>query len=587
MVKFSPAFVDALLERTDLVRLIEGRVPLKKKGKDFWACCPFHQEKSPSFSVSPDKQIYYCFGCHAHGNAIGFLMAHDHLSFPDAVTLLAEDAGMPLPEGAPGKEYQEDLRPLRTLLEKAVELYRGALAEHPQAQAYLQSRGLSAATIARFELGYAPAAAQFLSQQLGREADTRRSLLGAGLVSSREDGSVYDRFRGRVLFPIRDGRGQLVGLGGRSLDGHEPKYLNSPESALYHKGQLLYGLHQAREGLRRTGRALLVEGYLDVITLHQAGLDYAVAASGTALGEGQLQMLFRAAAEVLLCFDGDAAGQKAAWRAVQMAPELLREGRLLRVLFLPEGQDPDSLVREQGAAALEALFASARPAIDFFLDALQSRFNIAAEDEKAQFLREARAFLKRVNDATLREVYTQKLQDICGLAGLPVTPKRRGSLTPPSAPTRRSVTAQGPSLFRTTLRLLLNHPDDPAWQNLNKALLPFVFETDPIAKNLGAALDILPIMTHLSSHELLTRLADSEYAGACYALVMTEFGDAPAKDLLRNEITACVQRVNQRLVEARSYFIGRAADQMGLGALSEQERAEMVRLTRSNRRKGP
>ncbi|WP_414039830.1 DNA primase [Acidithiobacillus sp. M4-SHS-6] len=583
MVKFSPAFIDALLERTDLVRLVEGRVPLKKKGKDFWACCPFHQEKSPSFSVSPEKQIYYCFGCHAHGNAIGFLMAHDRLSFPEAVTLLAEDAGMALPAELAGQSLQEDLRPFRQILEKAVSLYREALAESPVAQQYWRSRGLNPEIMDRFELGYAPPAASFLSQQLGRDDNTRKALIGAGLVSSREDHSVYDRFRERVIFPIRDGRGHLVGLGGRSLDGREPKYLNSPEGPLYHKGQVLYGLHQAREGLRRAGRALLVEGYLDVITLHQAGLDYAVAVSGTALGESQLQMLFRAAAEVLLCFDGDGAGHKAAWRAVQMAPELLREGRLLRVLLLPDGQDPDSFVRAQGGAALEALFLTARPAIDYFLDELQRRYNIAAEDEKAQFLREARAFLQRVNDTTLREVYLHKLQDLCGLAFLaPVKQRRRETAISLSA-AQRLRSKDGPHLYKKALRLLLNHPEDPAWQNLEKALLPFA--ADPIAKKLDATLDILANMTHLGSHELLARLAGSELAEFCYALVMDANAESQEGALLRNEIPECVQRVNQRLCKARVDYMACTADRSGLGALTEQERVEMVRLTRRGRPK--
>lgn len=576
MATFSPAFIDAVLEHTDLVRLVDARVRLKKKGKDFWACCPFHQEKSASFSVSPDKQIYYCFGCHAHGNAIGFLMAHDRLSFPEAVTVLAEDAGMSLPEESTGKSEQEDLRPLRKALEDAVRLYQSALRENRGAQEYLEGRGLTAQTIAHFELGYAPSAAQFLTQRLGKNA--QHALLGAGLVSSREDGSVYDRFRDRIIFPIRDGRGQLVGLGGRSLDGREPKYLNSPEGALYHKGRVLYGLHQARDGVRRANRVLLVEGYLDVITLHQAGMDYAVAASGTALGEGQLQMLFRTASETLLCFDGDSAGRKAAWRAVQMAPEQLREGRLLRVLFMPDGQDPDSLVLGQGAGALESLLPVARPAVDFFLDELQRRYNIAAEDEKAQFLREARDFLKRVNDATLREVYTQKLQDICGLV-LPIVENRRKPTRESTMP-RRIVAQGGPSLFKTALRLLLSHPEDPGWQSLNKDLLPFAFDDDPMAKNLNAALDILPKMTHLTSHELLAKLADSEFAAACYALVMAEPNDSEQVALQHSEVADCVQGMNRRLHRARSRFIGRTADQVGLGALSPQERAEMLRPTR-------
>lgn len=576
MANFSSAFIDAVLEHSDLVRLIDSRVPLKKKGKDFWACCPFHQEKSPSFSVSADKQIYYCFGCHTHGNAIGFLMAHDRLSFPEAVKTLAEEAGIALPEDSPTGD-QEDLRPLRAILEKAVALYQSMFSEYPPAQEYLRGRGLDVDTIARFELGYAPPAAQFLSQKLGNDASLRRQLLGAGLVSSRDDGSVYDRFRGRVIFPIRDGRGQAVGLGGRSLDGHEPKYLNSPESALYHKGRVLYGLHQAKEGVRRAGRVLLVEGYLDVITLHQVGIDYAVAASGTALGDSQLEMLFRVAAEVLLCFDGDNAGRNAAWRAVQVAPEHLREGRLLRVLFLPDGEDPDSLVRRHGAAAFESLLPAARPAIDFFLEELQRRHNLAAEDEKALFLHAARDFLKRVSDPILREVYEQRVQDICGLA----TVTRRAA---PRVVRKPSLNAsQGPSLYKTALRLLLNHPEDPAWQTLDRDLLPFLFDSDPTVKNLAGALDILANMTHLSSHELFAKLSVSEHAEVCYALVMTDAGGVEDGASMQLEISGCVARVNQRLAAARSHFISRAADQGGLSALSEQERAEMVRLSRRGR----
>ena len=578
MANFPPTFVNAVLEHSDLVRLIDSRVPLKKKGKDFWACCPFHQEKSPSFSVSADKQIYYCFGCHAHGNAIGFLMAHDRLSFPEAVTTLAEEAGIALPEDSPTGE-QEDLRPLRAILEKAVALYQSMVAEHLPAQEYLRGRGLDADTIARFELGYAPPAARFLSQRLGNDASSRRQLLGAGLVSSRDDGSVYDRFRGRVIFPIRDGRGQMVGLGGRSLDGHEPKYLNSPESALYHKGRVLYGLHQAKEGVRRAGRVLLVEGYLDVITLHQVGVDYAVAASGTALGDSQLEMLFRAATEVLLCFDGDNAGRNAARRAVQMAPEHLREGRLLRVLFMPDGEDPDSLVRQHGAAAFESLLPGARPAIDFFLEDLQHRHNLAAEDEKALFLHAARDFLKRVSDPILREVYEQRVQDLCGLA--PVT--RRAASRAVRKPSLNAT--QGPSLYKTALRLLLHHPEDPAWQTLDRDLLPFLFDSEPTVKNLAGALDILANMTHLSSHELFARLSASEHAEVCYALVMTDAGGVDDGASTQLEIAGCVARVNQRLAAARSHFISRAADQGGLSALSEQERAEMVRLSRRGRRK--
>ena len=574
MAQFTPAFLDLVLERSDLVRLIDARVPLKKKGKDYWACCPFHQEKTPSFSVSADKQIYYCFGCHAHGNAIGFLMEYERLSFPEAVTLLAEDAGLALPEEQGKGPAVDTLKPLHQGLERAVALYRQALRDNAEARNYLQTRGVLAAAIERFELGFAPAAAQFLTRNLGKSGEDRRLLAAAGLVSTRNDGTVYDRFRERVIFPIRDGRGRLVGLGGRSMDGREPKYLNSPETPIYHKSRVLYGLHQAREGIRRTGKALLVEGYLDVITLHQAGIDNAVAASGTALGNEQLELIFRAAPEIVLCFDGDSAGEQAAWRAVNLAPEHLRQGRLLRVLFLPQGEDPDSLVRGQGAAAFHALLATARPALDVYLEGLQKRHNIMVEDEKAVFLHHARALLQRLADPILKELYEQRVATLCGLrmARHPSPPLHQEA----SRPRQRGQ----PSLLDRALLLLLQVPQAPAWQQVEAALLPFLFASDPAAKNFAQALDILRDTTHLDTHGLLSRIADPDQAAAWYRLAMTPLestGTSVNEELRQREISDCVARINRRSRAERALFIGRAADQAGLAALSDSEIAELLR----------
>ncbi|MGC8466729.1 MAG: DNA primase [Acidithiobacillus sp.] len=577
MARFSQAFIDTVLARSDILRLIDSRVPLKKKGKDYWACCPFHQEKSPSFSVSPDKQIYYCFGCHAHGNAIGFLMAYERLSFVEAVGLLAEEAGVPLPEE--GLPEGPDPRPLRAILEAAARLYREALQDHGPAQAYWQQRGLSSATQERFGLGYAPDQGQFLLSRLGQNAAQRELLVGAGLVSRRDDGRYYDRFRGRVLFPLRDGRGQLCGFAGRSMDGREPKYLNSPETILYHKGQMLYGLDLAREGIRQRRQVVLVEGYLDVITLHQAGLDFAVAASGTALTEKQLETLWRSAPEVVLCFDGDAAGGAAAWRALQLAPAQLRPGRLLRVLFLPQGEDPDSLVRTRGAAAFEDILAQARPALDHYLAVLQERYDLRQADEKAQFLREAREFLAKVEDSDLRAVYGQRLEEMVGVSVSLPPPVAKAAPVPVKAPRTGR-----PSLCQAALRLLLQCPSELQWQGLERRLLVYLAEEDPYAEMLADALEILSESTHIESRALFARLsARRDLVG----MFREQFAPSLQSDAAsQSEVRDCVERLNLKLAQARMRFIGRTADRSGLAALSPEERQELLRITKGRRSTG-
>lgn len=583
MTRFSQAFIDTVLARSDILRLIDSRVPLKKKGKDYWSCCPFHQEKSPSFSVSPEKQIYYCFGCHAHGNAIGFLMAYERLSFVEAVSLLAEEAGIPLPQE--GRPEGPDPRPVRAILEAAEKLYREALHSHPPAQAYWRQRGLSDATLDLFGLGFAPDQAQFLTARLGQNSAQRELLVAAGLVARRDDGRYYDRFRARVIFPLRDGRGQLCGFAGRSMDGREPKYLNSPETILYHKGQMLYGLDLAREGIRRRRRVVLVEGYLDVITLHQAGLDFAVAASGTALTDKQLEILWRTAGEIVLCFDGDAAGRAAAWRALQLAPARLRPGRLLRVLFLPEGEDPDSLVRKGGAAAFEEILAQARPALDHYLSVLRERYDLKKADEKAQFLGEARAFLAQVQDADLRAVYGQRLEEIAGVAV--VLPKTSAQAFPESAPKPVPVKAKRPgrpSLCQAALRLLLQRPADPHWQQLERRLLVYLRDEDTHAEVLADGLEILSESTHIESQALFARLAARWDLDA---LFRDQFAPSIGSDEgSQNEVRDCVARLNLQLTQARIRFIGRTADRAGLAALSPEERQELLRITKGRRSKG-
>ena len=354
--RIPPSFIDDLLARIDIVDLIGQRIALRKAGKDFQARCPFHDERTPSFTVSPDKQFYHCFGCGAHGTAIGFLMEHDRLAFREAVEELAQRVGLVIPSDGEPIRTGPDQGPLYQVLEQAAELYRQQLRSHPEAARavdYLKGRGLTGEIAARYGLGYAPSGWDFLLSRLGRDPAGRQRLLQAGLITD-QDGKSYDRLRERIVFPIRDRRGRVIGFGGRVLGDGKPKYLNSPETPVFHKGRELYGLYEAQKARRKLERLLVVEGYMDVIALAQFGIDYAVATLGTATTPEHLQLLLRSAPELVFCFDGDRAGRDAAWKALQTALPLATGNQSLRFLFLPEGEDPDTLVRAEGPGGLRA-----------------------------------------------------------------------------------------------------------------------------------------------------------------------------------------------------------------------------------------
>jgi DNA primase len=371
------SFIDELIARTDIVEVVGSRVQLKKAGREWKAPCPFHNEKTPSFWVSPDKQFYHCFGCGAHGTALGFLMEHDKLPFPDAVEELAGRLGLEVPREDDGRGPRE--RPgedLYELLGQVTQYYRDCLRDAPRARDYLKRRGLTTESCVRFGIGYAPDAWDAVLRRFGGSPEKVQRLAEAGLVIERSggrDAGHYDRFRDRVMFPIRDLRGRTIAFGGRIIDAGEPKYLNSPETPLFHKGRELYGLYEARQSLRSIDRLLVVEGYMDVVRLAQAGIAYSVATLGTATTPEHLNRLFRVCGEVVFCFDGDRAGRTAAWRALENALGHAREGRQLRFLFLPEGQDPDSLVGDEGAEAFEARIAAAMPLSEYLVGQLAAQ----------------------------------------------------------------------------------------------------------------------------------------------------------------------------------------------------------------------
>ena len=356
-------FIQTLLSRVDIVDVIDRYVPLKKAGANYQACCPFHSEKTPSFTVSPTKQFYHCFGCGAHGTAIGFLMEHGGKTFPDAVEELARDAGLQVPRiERPGEsERRGQALDLTALTLDAAKFYRAQLKDAPRAIDYLKERGLTGEIAARFGIGYAPDAWQPLASAFARYDDP--ALETVGLVIAGDAGKRYDRFRDRIMFPIHDSRGQVIGFGGRVLGEGEPKYLNSPETPLFSKGRELYGLYLARQAIRDAGVVVVVEGYMDVVALAQHGVDYAVATLGTSTTPVHVQKLFRQSDRVVFCFDGDAAGRKAAWRALENALPVLADGKNAGFVFLPDGEDPDDFVRRRGKAAFEALIARRRPGL--------------------------------------------------------------------------------------------------------------------------------------------------------------------------------------------------------------------------------
>ncbi len=459
------SFIQDLLNRLDIVEVINRYVPLKKAGANYQACCPFHQEKSPSFTVSPTKQFYHCFGCGAHGSAIGFVMEYQGLGFVEAVQQLAQHAGMTVPETRElrGAEQEKSGRQasLTALLEQAAQYYRQQLKQAPVAVNYLKGRGLTGEIAKRFEIGYAPDGWQNLQAVFADYAQA--GLVEAGLVIEGE-GKRYDRFRDRIMFPIRNQKGAVIGFGGRVLGQGEPKYLNSPETPVFSKGRELYGLPQAREGIRRTGRVLVVEGYMDVVALAQMGVDYAVATLGTATTAENAARLLRLTDRVVFCFDGDAAGRRAAWRALENSLAQLKDGKRVDFLLLPQGEDPDSYVRQFGADAFETLLEeTALPLSTFWLQELRARVDMATQEGRAELVTLAAPLLRNVAAPALGAMMRRQLAQAVGLEMHELAPLLGEPAVTPmeAAAPMRSGGGRGrraPSLVRNLLRVVLAEP---------------------------------------------------------------------------------------------------------------------------------
>ncbi|WP_213999502.1 DNA primase [Arsukibacterium sp.] len=453
-------FIDDLLARTDIVELIDQRVPLKKAGsKNYAACCPFHNEKSPSFTVSPDKQFYHCFGCGAHGNAISFMMEFEQLEFVEAIEELAKQLHMEVPrEQGKGPARPAAQADDYSLMQQAADYYQQQLQQHangPAVQQYLQKRGLSAQTISDFQLGYAPDGWDGVLKQLsnGKPRAVREQLIELKLVNRNDNGREYDFFRDRLMFPIHDKRGRVIAFGGRILNDGQPKYLNSPETRLFHKGRELYGLYQVRQQPGHLKQVLVVEGYMDVVALAEHDIRFAVACLGTATTSDQMHTLFRYSPKVICCYDGDRAGRDAAWRALQNALPQLKDGVELNFVFLPDGEDPDSLVQKEGKAAFMARLEQALPLSQYLFEHLLQEFDANTDGGKSALMAKGSELIKQIPSSFYQETLQQKLDNLLGRASERLKPV---SNRPQARPTPASIKM---TPMRRAIALLLQTPE--------------------------------------------------------------------------------------------------------------------------------
>ncbi|HEU0277816.1 MAG TPA: DNA primase [Rhodanobacteraceae bacterium] len=546
-------FIDELLARVDIVDVVQPRVALKRAGREWTACCPFHDERTPSFYVSPAKQFYHCFGCGAHGSAIKFLMEYERLEFPDAVEELAQSVGLTVPhEGGPARP-REDHTDLYTLLDAAATFYQRALPQSAAAKAYCKKRGLDPDIIQRFRIGWAPGGWDALKRALGTDAAKTKLLEQAGMLSSGDAGKQFDRFRERVMFPILDRRGRVIAFGGRvissasnahsadSARGEGPKYLNSPETPLFHKGRELFALWQAREANRKLERLIVVEGYMDVVALHQAGVTQAVATLGTSTTNEHAELLFRAAPDVYFCFDGDKPGRSAAWRAVESVLPAMRDNRRASFLFLPEGEDPDTLVRKEGKEGFERRIASAMPLSDYFFDFMSRDMNFSSVDGKTQMAEYATPLLAKLPDSAFRDSIYEELWKRTWVRvdprRSPVAPKQ--TWTASEEPTRRT-------LVRSTIAMLLNNPS-----LAQGAELPYPFATldRPGVPLLIELLDAARAQPDVSAARLLEQFGRRREASALQKLALTEFPGEP--EALHLEFADALRKLAQQTTQQR------------------------------------
>ena len=581
MALIPDSFIQDLLNRVDIVDVVERYVPLKKAGQNYQACCPFHSEKTPSFTVSPIKQFYHCFGCGAHGTAISFLMEHSGMSFPDAVKDLASGVGMRLPseEPTPADRKAAQQKPmfealdLPAVMQLATRFYRSQLKSSTRAINYLKKRGLTGEVAARFGLGYAPDAWQSL-ESIFTDYPKNPALLESGLVIDNDSGRRYDRFRDRIMFPIVNQRGAIIGFGGRVLDSGEPKYLNSPETVLFEKGRELYGLYQARQAIRDAGKVIVVEGYMDVVSLAQFGVNYAVATLGTSTTPTHVQKLLRQTDRVVFCFDGDNAGRKAAWRALENALPFMQDGKALDFLFLPQDEDPDSYVRHFGKDRFEQLLSEdSVPLTGFLLSELASRVDMQSDSGRASLLHSAKPLLAQIAAPALNLMLRSRLAELVGVAqdeldrlfGIRKARSDKKMTAQPRTP------RQPPSVTRQLLQWLLQYPQLATTLHLpesNQEEIAAISAVRQFCLDCDSAPSLGQIMESV-------RGTPAEQLVRQTARLLLEEAPVLSEEEAAQEMASLVERLQARLRSDQLEYLQRKAQQSGL---TDEEKMQMLEL---------
>lgn len=586
--KIPREFIDQLLARVDIVDVIGTRVPLKKAGREYMACCPFHGEKTPSFTVSPSKQFYHCFGCGVHGSAISFLMEYEHLEYVEAIEALARTIGVQVPRestgNAPKRQTQAASRDknLHELLQRAMQWYQSQLIQSSTAQAYLKQRELSAEMVERFGLGFAPSIPSFTRQFV---ASDHAALVASGMAIRNDEGQVYDRFRERIMFPIRNRSGRVIGFGGRIIGDGKPKYLNSPETEVFHKGSELYGLFEARQYTRKLERLVVVEGYMDVIALAQHDITYAVATLGTATTPDHVRKLFRLVPEIVFCFDGDRAGKQAAWRALENTLPELQDDKNVRFLFLPTGEDPDSYVRKIGKSAFEETLAKALPLTKFFVLGLNAQlgfrenYTLNVTEDRTRFVKEAANLLAKMPDILqkrqlmpelIRLGYLDNTQErifksykqggVQERAGVAVPERRSGDLVMKRTPMRHAIA------LLLHFPQLAEHCGNPEqWARYDIAGVDLLL----------ALLEIIEVDPTIRTAALVEHFRGTPHALALARLLGLQIDYDAESDLLVREFCDCLAQIKRQAQQQR---LDQLLQREQVTGLNTQERNDLLCL---------
>ena len=576
-------FINDLVSRVDIVDVLSKRIDLKKAGKEFKAVCPFHNDKNPSLTISPSKGFYHCFSCGAHGTALGFLMEYEHLSFVEAIESLASDLGLEIPYEKSSKPIKQN-NDLFSMMEKLQKKFQDNLKDESKAIKYLKERGIEGRTAKKFGIGYAKKGWRNILDEFGKNEKQINLLTSLGLIIKKSDDNYYDRFRDRIIFPIRDARGRFIGFGGRVFNDEQPKYLNSPETSLFHKGKELYGLYECQQSMRDIDKLVLVEGYMDVIGLSQNGVEYAVASMGTATTNDHFNRLFRLTDSIFFCFDGDDAGLKAAWRALENSLIHLRDGRQIKFVFLPDGEDPDSYIKNNGTSKFEDRLDSGKDLSDFLIDKISENIDLKSIDGKARLAERAKPLISKIPDGIFKELIIEKLSASVSISSKKLTAlisqmNKKESIKPKTRSFTKMMNQKSsktqPSIIKKSIMLILNYPE--AAKNIKTH--DFKDYKKPGIKILLKLIKTTQDEANINAASLIERWRDDEEGKHLAKLAINLFPDNPEFNASK-ELNDSLVQITKNFYSERINFL---IEKQSINELSEKDKNELSRMIVKNK----